>query len=147
MIKIRPLCRQDAQALFAIEESLFSIPWSEKAFEELVSRDYCHYLVAEEDGRILGCVGMTLLCGEADVDKVMVDQTAQNKGICSALLDALFQWGEQLQVQAYTLEVRVGNEKAIHVYEKMGFVREGIRPGFYEKPKEDALIMWKRLSE
>ena len=47
-------------------------------------------------------------------------------------------------VKAFTLEVRVSNKAAIHMYEKVGFVSEGIRPGFYEKPVEDAMIMWKR---
>ena len=43
-----------------------------------------------------------------------------------------------------TLEVRVGNTTAICLYESLGFKGEGVRPDFYEKPKEDALIMWKR---
>lgn len=147
MMQIRPICKQDAPALYEIEKQLFTQPWSEIAFEELLGREYCHYLVAEEDGVLLGCVGMTLLCGEADVDKVMVASDVQNRGICSALFEELFRMGEELQVEAYTLEVRVSNAKAIHVYEKMGFVTEGIRPNFYEKPKEDAMIMWKRLSK
>ena len=47
-------------------------------------------------------------------------------------------------ITAYTLEVRVSNAPAIRLYEKFGFVSEGIRPGFYEKPTEDAMIMWRR---
>lgn len=47
-------------------------------------------------------------------------------------------------MNAFTLEVRVGNQAAIHIYEKLGFRSEGVRKGFYEKPKEDALIMWRR---
>ena len=43
-----------------------------------------------------------------------------------------------------TLEVRAGNNSAIALYESLGFVQEGIRKNFYEKPTEDAIIMWKR---
>ena len=40
-----------------------------------------------------------------------------------------------------SLEVRVSNEAAIRLYEGKGFVRAGIRPGYYERRAEDALIM------
>ena len=43
--------------------------------------------------------------------------------------------------------MRAGNAAAIHLYEKAGFVSAGIRPGYYEKPAEDALIMWKKQAE
>ena len=55
--------------------------------------------------------------------------------------------GRQKGVTEFTLEVRVGNEYAIKLYEKAGFVSEGIRPGFYEDPKEDANIMWIRSKQ
>ncbi len=55
--------------------------------------------------------------------------------------------GNAQGVEAYTLEVRVSNSIAIHVYEKLGFVSEGIRPDFYERPTEDAMIMWRRKSD
>ena len=46
-------------------------------------------------------------------------------------------------ISDFTLEVRASNTPAIKLYEKLGFESAGIRPGFYEKPKEDANIMWK----
>ena len=45
---------------------------------------------------------------------------------------------------AFTLEVREGNDPAVSLYRKFGFITEGVRTGFYENPVEDALIMWKR---
>ena len=33
------------------------------------------------------------------------------------------------------------NEKAIRLYERLGFVRAGLRQNYYKKPAEDALIM------
>ena len=60
------------------------------------------------------------------------------------MLEALIKAGENCGIKEFTLEVRVSNEAAIRVYEKLGFVSEGIRPKFYEDPVEDAMIMWKR---
>ncbi|MCR5460052.1 MAG: ribosomal protein S18-alanine N-acetyltransferase [Acetatifactor sp.] len=142
--RIVPLEEKHAPALARMEEKLFSLPWSRKAFEELLTHDYCHYLVAEEAGVPIGFAGMTLLGDEGDVDKVMVDPEHQRQGIADALLRELFALGEELGAAAYTLEVRVSNEPAISLYEKHGFQSEGVRPRFYEKPVEDALIMWKR---
>ncbi|MCR4851872.1 MAG: ribosomal-protein-alanine N-acetyltransferase, partial [Lachnospiraceae bacterium] len=51
---------------------------------------------------------------------------------------------DSLGVGDVTLEVRISNEAAIKLYEGFGFKSEGIRPGFYERPTEDALILWRR---
>ena len=51
---------------------------------------------------------------------------------------------KKIGIVNYTLEVRVSNAPAIRLYESLGFESAGIRPGFYDKPKEDAMIMWKR---
>ena len=55
----------------------------------------------------------------------------------------MFQDCKQKGIQAMTLEVRVSNEPAIQLYKKMGFCSAGIRKNFYQKPIEDAMIMWK----
>ena len=60
------------------------------------------------------------------------------------MLKELLTRGEAAGINAFTLEVRVSNAAAIHIYEKFGFQPEGIRPRFYEKPIEDAVIMWRR---
>lgn len=60
------------------------------------------------------------------------------------MLTELLDRGGRMGIDAFTLEVRAGNGSAVHLYEKAGFVTEGVRKGFYDMPKEDALIMWKR---
>ena len=49
-----------------------------------------------------------------------------------------------MYLDALALEEKGDLEAALGLYEKLGFVSEGIRPNFYEKPTEDANIMWKR---
>ncbi len=141
---IRKLTEEDVEPLSAIESASFSMPWSAEDFAALLTRDYCVYYVAEVDGEVAGCCGMTNICNEGNIDNVVVAEKFRGQGIATALLERLLEEGDSLGVTAYTLEVRVSNASAIHVYEKLGFVSEGIRPNFYEKPTEDANIMWKR---
>jgi len=49
----------------------------------------------------------------------------------------------QMGMTDFTLEVRSSNLAAVRLYEKLGFKTEGVRSGFYSRPKEDAFIMWK----
>lgn len=146
-LDIVPLQERHLEALAKMEEEIFSQPWSLRSFEELLTRSYCHYFVAEKEGLPVGIAGMVVLGDEADIDKVMVDPNYRNQGIAADILDTLFSKGEELGVHSYTLEVRKSNASAIHLYEKKGFVSQGIRPRFYEKPVEDAVIMWKRNDE
>ncbi len=164
---IRPMEPRDVDALVALEAASFSLPWNKQHFEELFQRDYCYYLVAvarsvvqttETDGkvekvnarieetgeRIIGFAGFTNICNEANIDNVVVDENYRGQGIAKGLVQALIAAGESQGVEAFTLEVRVSNAPAIRVYESVGFVSEGIRPKFYEKPVEDAMIMWRR---
>lgn len=141
---IRKLREADIETLSIIEAESFSMPWSPKDFTDLLGRSYCTYLVAETAGRVVGSCGMTNICNEGSIDNVVVAEGFRGQGIAQALLRELIALGESDGVEAFTLEVRVSNAAAIHVYEKMGFVSEGIRPSFYEKPTEDAMIMWRR---
>ena len=144
-ITIVPLTKELAGQVAAIEAVCFSEPWSEQAYLEACEKEEYLYLVAVNDaGQAVGMCGMLIGPFEAEVMNVGVHPDHRGKGIAMKLMDALMEAGQARGVAEYTLEVRVGNASAIHVYEAHGFVGEGIRPGFYSMPKEDALIMWKR---
>ena len=143
-ITIRALREEDVKKLAEIEAESFSMPWSEKDFRDLLSHPYCMYVVALLDGEPVGCSGFTNICDVANIDNVVVAPAFRGLGVAQAMLRELISRGEAEHVEAFTLEVRVSNEAAIHVYEKFGFVSEGIRPRFYERPVEDANIMWRR---
>lgn len=144
MLQIRPLKTGDAPALAQMEKTIFSMPWSESTFADLPEHDYNLYLVADMDGDPIGCAGLTVLDNEGDITKVMVREDCRTQGVAYRMLCRLMDEAAKRGVTEFTLEVRAGNRPAIRLYEKLGFVPEGIRPGFYEKPVEDALIMWQR---
>ena len=144
MVVYRKMTAEDVPFISRLEEETFSMPWSADSFLEMISKEDARYYVAEEDGRLLGGCGVLMIAGEGNITNVAIAPEARNRGIGTALLRHLMAEGDREGLTAYTLEVRVSNAAVIHVYEKLGFVSAGVRPGFYEKPVEDALIFWKR---
>lgn len=144
MVVYRKMTAEDVPFISRLEEETFSMPWSADSFLEMISKEDARYYVAEEDGSLLGGCGVLMIAGEGNITNVAIAPEARNRGIGTALLRHLMAEGDREGLTAYTLEVRVSNAAAIHVYEKLGFVSAGVRPGFYEKPVEDALIFWKR---
>ena len=144
MVVYRKMTAEDVPFISRLEEETFSMPWSADSFLEMISKEDARYYVAEEDGRLLGGCGVLMIAGEGNITNVAIAPEARNRGIGTALLRHLMAEGDREGLTAYTLEVRVSNAAAIHVYEKLGFVSAGVRPGFYEKPVEDALNFWKR---
>lgn len=144
LVQIRMMERKDVERISRLEEAAFSMPWSADAFLDMITKPDARYYVAELDGEVLGGCGVLMAAGEGNITNVVVDEKARNRGIATKMLQYLIEDGSLNGLSAFTLEVRVSNAAAIHVYEKLGFHSEGIRPNFYEKPTEDAIIMWKR---
>lgn len=143
-MKIRELTAADVEAASRIEQEAFSMPWSPRDFLEMVEADYAYYYVAEVEGEIVGCCGIRNIAGEGEITNVVVASGFRGRGIGRMLMEHMLTEAPYHGIGDCTLEVRVSNTPAIHLYESLGFKSEGVRPGFYEKPKEDAMIMWKR---
>lgn len=146
-LTIREMTEADLEQVTALEEATFSMPWSLEAFREMVFCKDARYLVAEDKGRICATAGLRNVSGDGEVTNVVVREEYRESGLGTRLMESLIAKGDEMGCSAYTLEVRVSNKAAIRLYEKMGFISEGIRPKFYEKPEEDAMIMWKRNVE
>ena len=144
MIVYREMTEEDVPFISQLEEKTFSMPWSAASFLQMIEKEDARYYVAEEDGKLLGGCGLLLIAGEGNITNVVVIPEARRRGVAAGMLGHLLAEGDREGLTAYTLEVRVSNQAAIALYEKLGFVSEGIRPDFYEKPTEDAMIMWKR---
>lgn len=143
-IAIREMTSQDLEAVTSLEESCFSMPWRKHDFEEILTNPNRVYLTALCGDMVVGGCMMTMVAGEGDISNVAVREDYRGKHIATELLAELLRWGEAQGIHDFTLEVREQNHAAIRLYEKAGFVSEGIRPNFYEAPKDNAVIMWRR---
>ena len=90
---------------------------------------------------VVGWAGLESVCGEGSVTNIAVLPKFRRRGTGEALTRALLAAAQELALDRLLLEVRVSNAPAIALYEKLGFSPLGVRPGFYEAPREDALIM------
>ena len=141
---IRQMNDADVEAVAKIEEATFSMPWKPDDFRDMIRWDNMTYLVAELGGMIIGGAGMRNILGDGEITNVAILSKYRGMGYGKRLIAALLKAGRELGAKDFTLEVRVSNTPAIRLYESLGFVSEGVRPNFYERPTEDALIMWKR---
>lgn len=139
---IRRMEPGDVQAAAVLEAENFSEPWSANSFMEELGKDTSVYLVAYEGDRLIGVCGLVTSFDEGEVLNVSVKKEYRKQGIALKMLKQLFQEAENLGVKHLTLEVREGNIPARTLYEKLGFVCEGIRPNFYRNPSENAAIYW-----
>ncbi len=145
MIVFDRLTPGDCETLSGLEKEIFGADaWTREDFEETLCCDYTYYLVARDGDEIVGSAGLRNMCGDADITNVLVREDHRRQGIAEALLLKLMEGSKSIGARNFTLEVRKSNLPAIRLYEKLGFRSEGIRPGFYEHPKEDAVIYWLR---
>ena len=144
-ITVRKMKKDDLDRVSQIEKECFSTPWSRDSFEDMIDNEAALYMVAEDNGYIVANCGVIIAAGEGDICNVAVDPSYRKRGIAKLLLTRVMEEAsKEMAVLSFTLEVRRSNTAAISLYEKLGFVNEGIRPGFYTSPKEDAVIFWKR---
>jgi ribosomal-protein-alanine N-acetyltransferase len=141
-IEIRRMTIDDLDAVTAIEEATFAIPWSRESFrQELTRNAVARYLVAEEDGKILGYAGAWVILDESHITNIAVREEARGRGIGKKLTAELLQILSNLGASYATLEVRVSNERAQNLYKSLGFISVGKRKRYYEDNNEDAFLM------
>ena len=144
LIETRSLEENDLDEISRIEEESFSMPWKKEDFMELIESNSSDYFVITLDKKPIGTAGYTFNGFEGYINNVVIDKNYRGKGYSKILMEALLNEGRSKGINEYTLEVRVSNTPAIKLYEGLGFVSEGIRKNFYEKPTEDAAVMWLR---
>jgi [ribosomal protein S18]-alanine N-acetyltransferase len=169
-VQIESMRVEDIGPVLEIERLSFSAPWSARAYEyELRYNELAHYFVArlmngagptrrgwnprdwfetlfrpsavETDPLIVGYVGFWLMVGEAHISTIAVNPSFRRRSIGELLLVAALERAMELHAHQATLEVRVSNVSAQDLYLKYGFVKAGLRKGYYTDNNEDGIIM------
>jgi ribosomal-protein-alanine N-acetyltransferase len=145
----------DLDAVLAIAAACPEAPrWQPTAYAPYVAPPNPPLLrtafVAVPPTEILGFAAATLLLAGVEkealqnlceLDSMAVHPSARRQGIGAALLRAVLDWAARNGAHRLSLEVRASNAAAIAFYRQLGLRRQGLRPGYYSDPPDDALLL------
>jgi tRNA threonylcarbamoyladenosine biosynthesis protein TsaB len=136
----------DVAEVARLQASAFGNAWGEEALggqqtNPSVARLYA--LRIPSDGIVAYCAAWKV-ADELHINSLAVAPGHRRKGLARRLLERVLAVSASAGAASATLEVRQSNEAGRALYEGLGFRVEGTRPGYYQDPREDALILWKR---
>ena len=145
-VLIRESTPEDIVSILELERENFPDPWSVSSITETLNQAHNLCLTAEDTGKVIGYLFVKVL-DEAEVLAIAVKKQMHRKGIGRQLMDELVSFCLEKGVSRIILEVRESNESACKFYENLGFEKDGLRVDYYNNPREDGVLMSKKLEE
>lgn len=138
---IKKMTSSHIEEIAKLEKECFATPWSEEGLRSELNNNLARFFVAFSGERVAGYIGSHNVLGEVYITNVAVFSEFRRNGVGKALVNFLVEQMKTENAEFVTLEVRKSNSNAISLYEKCGFEKVGERKDFYEKPREDAVLM------
>ena len=142
---VEKLCSEHLPEVAEVEALSFADPWSEKALA-LFTTNEAYGAVCLQNGRVMAYGGILWAPDEGQIINIATHPEARRCGMGAAILTHLIEVARARGCEQLSLEARVSNTPAISLYERFGFVKMGVRRGFYKNPREDALVMCLQLT-
>ncbi|HEY0167916.1 MAG TPA: ribosomal protein S18-alanine N-acetyltransferase [Jatrophihabitans sp.] len=148
-VRLRPMRSADLDVLMLFEQQMFGPEaWSRQSYlEELADTELRYYIVAEKvdaqtgEGELLGTGGLMTIGETAQILTVGVLPSARRNGVGRLLVRALLAEARRRRAEEVLLEVREDNQAARRLYAGEGFTVLGLRRGYYEQGRVDAVTM------
>lgn len=136
---IRPMRSEDLPEVMRIENLAFPQPWSEDFFRDAGQSE--SWVICSDDGILRGYIMYYTVLDEGEIINFAIDPAFQRRGLGTRLLSQTIKIMQKRNVSRFFLEVRASNIAAQDLYRRFGFVKLGLRKGYYTNPAEDAIIM------
>jgi ribosomal-protein-alanine N-acetyltransferase len=142
----RATSRDDLTAVAALQRQTFTNPWGAESIRwELEHTDVSRlYVMHDASGALVAYCACWMVFDELHINSLAVDEQRRRAGLATRLLRHVLAEAAAAGARSATLEVRRSNTAARAVYERLGFLVEGIRRDYYQDPREDAVILWHR---
>lgn len=139
----------DVAEVAALEEEVFTDPWSADSFlAEVERKPDIGYPVVIRDERddLLAYAVVWFIVDELHIGNIAVRGREQGQGIGTTLMEHILAEGHRRGMMFATLEVRPSNDRAVALYRRLGFREIAVRKNYYRDNREDALVLALPLS-
>lgn len=153
-LALQPLTSKDLPEVVELDRRCLGGLWTKAGYQREIESPNSDLLILRavnhlqgQAGAFDGVIGVACLWAileEAHVTLLAVDPPYQQQGLGQLLLYALLVSAWQRGLEWATLEVRVSNQAAISLYQKVGFQSVGERRNYYQDTGENALILWRK---
>jgi [ribosomal protein S18]-alanine N-acetyltransferase len=142
-VHVTPMRRRHVRQVLRIEQQVYPRPWSHSLFlSELALRTTRAYFVARVGRDLVGYGGLMMSGEDGHITTIAVDPKWHRHKIGTRLMVVLARSALARGAENLTLEVRLSNLPAQHLYRRFGFAPVGVRKNYYQETNEDALVMW-----
>lgn len=132
--RFAPMQAQDAEALAALDalaNAQHPNPWNEHHFADSLQCGYDCQLLRDEEGMLVGYYVAMSVLDEVHLLNLAVHPAQQGRGCGQALMLHLHMAAIRAQASCVWLEVRQSNERALRLYERLGYQCMAMRKDYY----------------
>ena len=141
--RFEPMLASDLEAVALIENEIYPFPWTRGNFQDALSAGYSSWMLLGPRREILAYSIVMIAIDEAHLLNLSVARGYQRSGFGWRMLEWMAQRAREYGARSMLLEVRPSNLDALRLYARYGFVRIGLRRGYYPAfgGREDAIVM------
>ena len=144
----RQVTEAEAEILTKIHEQCFPRYWNRQAFTDFFTVEGTVAFLVEKEGEQVAMLVYRAAFEQADVLTLAVLPAWRKRGIAKILVKKMLENCKALGANKLFLEVEVGNDPAIKLYENAGFKHISRRKLYYQQldgSLTDALVMSRKL--
>ena len=140
--RFAPMSDSDLRDVLAIEEAIYSHPWTRGNFVDSLRAAYQCWTWRQRR-ELIGYFILMVAAGEAHLLNLSVAASQQRRGHGSALLTEVMRMSRDRGARKLFLEVRPSNDAGKALYQRFGFQQIAVRPAYYpsSEGREDALVL------
>lgn len=145
MIYFEEIVLNDISKIYQIEKDSFKHPWNISQIKSELIRIKNYNICIKENNNLLAYTFCRVESDFLEIMKIASTKSLRRKGLANLIMSKLNDFCIKKGINSIYLEVNSNNFEAINFYKKNGFKTDSIRKNYYQKSREDAILMSKKI--